>query len=84
VDARTSGSRFKVFVWVDKADAPAREIGVATGSHPGDHQLTIHSATFSVKDMPTGQWYPISVTGTTPENHCACPCGGHTIIGCSA
>jgi len=61
--------RFTVFVWVDKAGAPAREIELRLEATHGDHQLTIQSTTFSTKDIPTGQWYPISVTGTTPENH---------------
>jgi hypothetical protein len=71
VTGATPGQRFRftVFVWVDKADAPAREIELRLEATHGDHQLTIESVTFPVKQMPTGQWFPISVTGTTPENH---------------
>lgn len=67
----TPGQRFRftVFVWVDKTEAPAREIELRMEATRGDHQLTIQSATFPVKEMPTGQWFPISITGTTPENH---------------
>jgi hypothetical protein len=71
VTGATPGQRFRftVFVWVDKSVAPAREIELRLEASRGGRQLTIQSVTFPVKEMPTGQWLPISVTGTTPENH---------------
>ena len=65
------GQRFKfsVFVWFDKTDAPAREVELRLEATRNGRQVTIESAKFSPKDFPAGQWHPLSVTGTTPEEN---------------
>jgi len=66
-----AGQRFKfsVFVWFDKTDAPVREVELRLEATRNGQQVTIESAKFAPKDFPDGQWHPLSVTGTTPEEN---------------